>query len=402
MQIYIHVPFCVRKCRYCSFYSKEPDPGEMDAYVEHVLREIRFQGQRLGRIPANTVFFGGGTPSLLTPSAINAMLEQLARFFSIANNAEISLEANPDSVLRPGMFAALLRCGVNRLSIGIQSLDDTLLRILGRPHNAAQGAKAVLEAHAAGFANVGADLIWAIPGQTPGNWLNELQYVCTRLKPEHLSCYGLTLEPGTALTEECARETLTMPSDDRQALMFMRGAEFLEEKGYLHYEISNFAKMGYQCRHNLGYWEGQEYLGFGPGATSTLQGRRWTNPPDMRRYFSAVHAGRIGEDAETLDLQAKLSELMMLRLRTSRGMRLKAYEELTGRGFFEDHQPLVNLLHKNGLIRISNGYLRLTRNGMLVSNSIISRIFADTPALCADASSSGAAKQQTASPAKSE
>lgn len=381
MHIYIHVPFCVRKCRYCSFYSKEPDPGETDAYVRHVLREIKLWGDRLGNVPVSTIFFGGGTPSLLEPSAVSAVLEQLAGVFSIKGDPEISLEANPDSILRPNMFTDLLRCGVNRLSIGVQSLDDGSLRTLGRPHDSSQAIRAVTEAHAAGFANVGVDLIWAIPGQRLGSWLEELKYVCLRLKPEHLSCYGLTLETGTELAEDCGRGTLTPPSDDRQALMFMRGAELLEEKGYLHYEVSNFSKMGYQCRHNLGYWEGREYLGFGPAAVSTVKSRRWTNPPDMRRYFAAVNTGRIGENAEILDVRARISELMMLRLRTSRGMRLKAYEELTGHGFFEDHQALVNLLHKKGLIRISNGYLRLTRNGMLVSNSIVGRIFTDTPAL---------------------
>lgn len=381
MHIYIHVPFCVRKCRYCSFYSKEPEPDEINVYVQHVLREIRLQGERFGKIPVSTVFFGGGTPSLLEPSAVSAILERLASVFSITGEPEISLEANPDSILRPNLFTDLLRCGVNRLSIGIQSLDDGHLSVLGRSHDSSQAIRAVTGAHAAGFVNVGVDLIWALPGQKLKNWLEELKYVCLHLKPEHLSCYGLTLEPGTALNTDCESGTLTVPANDRQALMFMRGAEFLEEKGYLHYEVSNFSRMGYQCRHNLGYWEGREYLGFGPAAVSTVKNRRWTNPSDMRRYFAEVNTGRIGENAEILDLQARISELMMLRLRTARGMRLKAYEELTGRSFFADHQALVNLLHKKGLVRISNGYLRLTRNGMLVSNSIVSRIFTDTPAL---------------------
>lgn len=381
MHIYIHVPFCVRKCRYCSFYSKVPSTGEMEAYVKHILREIQFWGERLGRIPVNTIFFGGGTPSLLASSSIEAILNQLATFFSINADHEISLEANPDSILRPSMFSDLLHCGINRLSIGIQSLNDDFLHVLGRPHDSSQAIKAVTGAHAAGFTNVSVDLIWAIPGQKLKNWLEELKYICLHLKPEHLSCYGLTLEPETELALDCARGVLTMPPDSRQAIMFMRGAEFLEEKGYLHYEVSNFAKMGYLCRHNIGYWEGQDYLGFGPSAVSTWLGRRWTNPPDMQHYFAAINTGRIGDNAEILDPRARLSELIMLRLRTSRGLRLKAYEELTGHSFFEDHQPLVNLLHTKGLIRISNGYLRLTRNGMLVSNSIVSRIFADTPAL---------------------
>lgn len=383
MQIYIHVPFCVQKCRYCAFFSKVPAGQETETYTRHLLREIALYGERLGRLPVETVFFGGGTPSLLGAAFVDAALGALAKTFSLARGAEITLEGNPDSLLMNGVLEGLARSGVNRLSIGVQSLDDARLRFLGRPHNAAQAESAVHEARAAGFGNIGVDLIWGLPDQTPQGWLRELKHVCGRLNPEHISAYGLTLEPETPLAAAGEAGETVVADERTQARLFIQGGDLLEEAGYLHYEVSNFAKMGYQCRHNLGYWEGLEYLGLGPGAVSTVAGRRWTNPASIRQWCAAVNTGRPGRNAEELDAQARFTETVMLSLRTARGLRLKAYEEMTGRSFFQDHQALVNLLHQMGLIRMAKGRLRFTRNGMLVSDAIVARILADTPPLAA-------------------
>lgn len=390
MLLYFHVPFCRRKCRYCAFHSVEArGHAPLQGYVETLLREMALWADRLGPVPVSTIFFGGGTPSLLPARTVGAILDRAARHFRIEPGAEISLEANPESLLQRGQAAGLASAGINRLSMGVQSLDDTMLALLGRPHRARDAVNAYRTARNAGFTNVGLDFIWGLPGQRASQWIAQLREVL-QLKPDHLSCYGLTLEPGTPLADDCDAGRLELPPEREQSIMFMRGAELLEEAGYIHYEISNFARMGFQCRHNLGYWEGEEYLGLGPSATSTLAGLRWTNPADGEEWASQIARNAIAQDAERLDTATRVLELIMLRLRTARGLRVKAYRELTGRHFLRDHRSLVHLLHKSGLIRIRDGYLRLTRNGMLVSNAILERFFEGTEAALAQAAHDGA------------
>lgn len=381
MLLYIHVPFCRSKCRYCAFYSEPIGGGLLDEasermqlWMDNVVLEMAQWGDRLGRPPVRTVFFGGGTPSLLPPSIIGSILNRAARCFRLDGAAEISMEANPESISR-ATAGQYLREGGNRVSLGAQSLDDTELAMLGRGHCAADVTRAVYALRDAHFHNIGLDLIWGLPGQTSRRWKKQLKEVA-RLRPEHLSCYGLTLEEGTPMRELCESGALLPLPDEREAArMYVQGAELLEELGYLQYEISNFARMGYLCRHNMGYWEGEDYLGLGPSATSTIGGRRWTNPANIGRWARQVKRHATGADAEKLDLTDRVLELIMLRLRTARGLRVKAYRELTGRDFLRDHKPLVHALHRHGLVRIKDGYLRLTRNGMLVSNSILERFF---------------------------
>lgn len=477
MLLYIHVPFCRRKCRYCAFHSlpligdggvasessgspqsprlsgsaDAPLPAgltdstdaslsdtppivpsaqdtsghdgrttattrpvssgpvtrqaiscapadALPAYVETLFSELALWGDRLGNVTVETIFFGGGTPSLLPPHVVAAILDRIRRTFQVVSGAEISLEANPESLSGKQQARALYDAGVNRLSLGVQALDDTLLHLMGRPHRARDAIRAFNAARDAGFTNISLDFIWGLPGQRLRQWLDQLREV-VRLRPDHLSCYGLTLEEGTPLTADVEAGSLALPQEREQAAMFMQGAERLEEAGYLQYEISNFARMGFQCHHNLGYWEGRDYLGLGPSATSTIDGLRWTNPYEHGAWHEAVRTGRIGTDAERLDLTVRVLELVMLRLRTTRGLRVKAYRELTGRDFLRDHKPLVHLLHRNGLVRIRDGYLRLTRNGMLVSNSILERFFERTESLLSLESTTEAPMAQGASPA---
>ncbi|MBG3877072.1 radical SAM family heme chaperone HemW [Desulfovibrio oxamicus] len=383
MLLYIHVPFCRRKCRYCAFHSLEMGTAStVRDYVETLLRELALWGDRMGGVPVTSIFFGGGTPSLLPARTIGTILDRVGKAFAVQPGAEISMEANPESLTRPSELRTLLKAGVNRLSMGVQCLDDAMLHTLGRPHRAREALDAFRAVRAAGFQNVGMDLIWGLPGQTLRQWMQQLKEV-VRLRPDHLSCYGLTLEPGTPLEDDCATGRLGLPPERAQAAMFMDGAELLETEGYIHYEISNFARMGFQCRHNLGYWEGEDYLGLGPSAASTLGGLRWNNPEDHAAWTRQVDEGRVGTEAERLTPQTRVLELIMLRLRTARGLRVKAYRELTGRDFLRDHKRLVHLLHREGLLRIRDGYLRLTRSGMLVSNSILERLFEDTETLMA-------------------
>jgi oxygen-independent coproporphyrinogen-3 oxidase len=393
MQLYIHVPFCRTRCRYCAFHSlalgKSGSASSLvRQYVDTLLLELALWGDRLGRQPVSTVFFGGGTPSILPASVIAALIARIRRCFKLDKGAEITLEGNPESLLEQYYLPDVRNAGVNRISVGVQSLHAQHLHMLGRIHSPRDAVHTVMAARAAGVQNISLDLMWGLPGQGMRQWLITLREAL-QLRPEHLSMYGLTLEPGTPLEQEWQHGRVELPPERDLALMYVEGAELLESAGYIHYEISNFARMGFQCRHNLGYWEGAEYLGFGPSATSTLNGRRWTNPSVTLEWTAAVRSGTPDADAETLSVQARVLELVMLRLRTSRGLRVKAYRDLTGRNFLRDHKTLIHALHEKGLIRIRNGYLRFTRSGMLVSNSILSKFFADTEAKFLEAGRAG-------------
>ena len=264
MLVYIHVPFCSTRCRYCAFYSsplgRGVDPVSSPAvrdYVDTLFMELAHWGDRLGGSPVQTVFFGGGTPSLLPPRVIALVMERLGRYFTLVPKAEVTLEANPESLRGGHRVAQYLEAGVNRLSIGIQSLDEGMLRMLGRPHKAQDSLHAAFLAREAGCANINVDLMWGLPGQSVRQWLQTLKDVM-RMSPDHISAYGLTLEPGTPLELDVEEGRLMLPPERDQNIMFMEGAALLEQHGYLHYEISNFARMGFQCRHNLGYWEGED------------------------------------------------------------------------------------------------------------------------------------------------
>ncbi len=380
MLLYIHVPFCRSKCRYCAFYSvplEAAGPDAVRAYVDTLLAEIALWHDRLGKIRLDTVFFGGGTPSLLPAKAVDAIVNRLRKSFSLPAGAEISFEANPESLLAIGYAHDIASSGVTRLSLGVQSLNEAGLQVLGRPHSERQAIEAFRVARGANFSSISLDLIWGLPGQRTRDWLSELARV-VKMQPDHLSCYGLTLEEGTPLANACHSGLVTLPPEAEQAKMYVHGAEYLEEAGYLQYEISNYARMGFQCRHNLGYWESRDYLGLGPAAVSTLNGLRWTNPEDQAEWNEEVRAGKTGHNAERLSPTVRVLESIMLRLRTNRGLRVKAYRELTGRDFMQDNKALLHLLHKEGLVRIRHGYVRLTRTGMLVSTSILERLFEST------------------------
>lgn len=384
MLLYIHVPFCRTKCHYCAFHSVALKKGEevtqsvqFHHYVDTLFMELAMWGDRYKGMPISSIFLGGGTPSLLPPRVLQVLLDRIRNIFDVEEKAEITLEANPESLRSYAQIKSYVTAGINRLSIGMQSLDDEYLRMLGRSHKAKDSLHAVFNAREAGVANISVDLMWGLPGQGVRHWLNTLKEVI-RMKPEHISSYGLTIEQGTPMELDCTEGVLTLPPERDQSVMFMEGAALLESMGYLHYEISNFARMGFQCRHNVGYWEGEDYLGLGPSATSTIQNRRWTNPSSQKVWAAGVQAQSLDAKPEILTPRLRVLELIMLRLRTARGLRVKAYRELTGRHFLRDHHRLVRALHENGLIRIRDGYLRLTRSGMLVSSSILANLFEQT------------------------
>lgn len=371
--LYIHVPFCRSRCRYCAFHSQVFNQITFDWYLKTLLAEIDLWGKRLGSPKVQTVFFGGGTPSLIQPIQIDSIMDALHKAFSVRKSAEISFEANPDSACATDYYRALISLGVNRLSLGVQSLDDEDLIRLGRPHSSDQAIQAMNMARMAGFGNVSMDLIWGLPRQRSHQWLAQLKNA-VELGPDHFSCYGLSIEPGTEFERMAGQMDMELAPEKDMARMYVYGAEYLESMGYLQYEISNFSRMGFTCRHNQGYWEGRDYLGLGPSAVSTIGGRRFRNSVYMDEYDASVRGDFIGRDYDELDKKTRLRELVMLSLRTSKGLSLADYRKMSGESLTKRRDKLIQALHANGLIRINKGRLMLTKNGMLVSNVILERL----------------------------
>lgn len=373
MLLYVHVPFCRAKCAYCAFASQPLAADDVEPYLETLDAEAAHFSRTLSRPAAQTVFVGGGTPSLLPDWALTRLVATLRRHFELPRGIEFTMEANPESADLPTLGLAR-ELGVNRLSLGVQSLNDKTLALLGRPHTADQAYAAVSAARLAGFKNVSLDLIWGLPRLTPAAWLKQLKTVVEDLRPEHLSCYNLTLEPGTPLAAAADAGALKLPSEDADARSFLYGSRFLSERGYLHYEISNFGRMGFACRHNQGYWQGCDYLGLGPSAVSTIGAVRRENPKTLAAWRTAIAAGRFETHAETLDPATRLREHVMLSLRTSAGLSLPAYRDLAGQPFATGRTAMLKVLREHNLIRLTKDHLRLTTDGMLVSNTIISRL----------------------------
>jgi oxygen-independent coproporphyrinogen-3 oxidase len=389
--LYVHVPFCRSKCAYCSFYSvplaQDADGKAMlGAYLAALLREMRRRAAQCGRVPVETIFFGGGTPSLLPGRAVAGILDEARRLFNVAADAEISLEATPESLLLSDLPREARAAGVNRLSIGVQSMDDAELALLGRVHGSRAARAAVEVARAAGFANINVDLIWGLPGRQ-GRAPSQMRLLAVLknaadLQPDHISAYELTPEQGTPLADALEKGELVRPGEKTLASMYLAAAEYLESRGFMQYEISNFARLGFACRHNLGYWQGKEYLGIGPSAASTLGDRRCVNPADLGDWIAATSRG-VDPPCENLDAATRLEEILMLRLRTTAGLSLAAWRRASGRSFHADFAAPVALLRREGLAGMRKGHFFLTRTGMLVSDAILARFFAELRSLLA-------------------
>ena len=367
--IYVHIPFCRSKCEYCDFYSI---PGArnrdlMSRYLDAVLLHIREAAQGAAGYEVDTVYFGGGTPSFFGAGGLAKIFAEIDRRFDVSRDAEVTLEANPDSVTLP-MLTHLRRAGFNRISIGVQSDDDAQLKALGRPHNYRQAQQAISLSRRAGFDNVSVDLMFGLPNQSREQWMQTLRNVID-LKADHISCYGLKVEPGTKLYEY--RNCANLPDDDAQADMYFYAVETLEQFGYHQYEISNFAKDGYICRHNMKYWTGDEYLGFGPCAASDFAGKRFTIEPNLEKYIEGVlNKGAILSECETVPMRERAGEYLMLRLRTVDGVEESEYTK----SFllpFEPLEAVFQKLSKQELTQKVNGRWRLTPRGLMLSNSII-------------------------------
>ena len=367
--IYVHIPFCRSKCEYCDFYSI---PGArskelMTRYLDAVIAHIRESAPCAVGYEVDTVYFGGGTPSFFGATGLSRIFAEIDRRFDVSRDAEVTLEANPDSVTLP-MLLQLRRAGFNRISIGVQTDIDEQLKALGRPHTYKQAQQAVSMARRAGFDNLSVDLMYGLPNQTRESWMQTLRNVID-LKADHISCYGLKVEPGTKLYEY--RACANLPDDDAQADMYFYAVETLEQFGYHQYEISNFAKDGYICRHNMKYWTGDEYLGFGPCAASDFAGKRFTIEANIEKYMDGVlNKGAILSECETVPMRERAGEYLMLRLRTVDGVEEGEYT----RSFllpFEPLEAVFQKLAKQDLCKNVSGRWRLTPKGFMLSNSII-------------------------------
>ncbi len=370
--IYVHVPFCRSKCQYCDFYSVTSKADcLLDGYLKAVCAHIRETGPLAPNHVVDTIYFGGGTPSLFGADGLAAILTTIRKNFNVSPGAEITFEANPDSV-SDRLLRRLRSEGFNRVSLGIQCDNDEILKKLGRPHNYEQAVNAVKRIRKKGFRNLSVDLIYGLPGQTPNDWLHTLRNVLS-LEPEHISCYGLQVEEGTPLYEY--REFCNLPDEDAQAQMYLQGIEMLREHGYRQYEISNFCRKGNVSRHNMKYWSGEEYLGFGPDASSDFGGRRFSIIRDLEGYIDGIkHGGQVLREVEVIAPRERAGEYLMLRLRTAAGIAPQEYEKQFLLPFGPLEEALQELKERSLAAQTYDGRWRLTPAGFLISNDIISQL----------------------------
>lgn len=362
--LYVHIPFCRQKCSYCDFYSLAHSEEKMDDYTAALVHHLEEVAPQAAAHQVDTVYVGGGTPSYLGEKRLCAILKTIRKRYDVARNAEITLEANPDSAGDVKALKALRRAGFNRISLGVQSADDGLLQRIGRIHTFEQVKTAVAAARKAGFDNLSMDVIYGLPGQTMAQWEDTLSALLS-LSPQHLSCYGLKVEEGTPLWQR--RQQETFPDDDQQAEMYLYAVAMLAENGFEQYEISNFARRGYASRHNLKYWHMDEYAGFGPGAHSDMGGVRFAYVRDMDRYIRGQLLLSESEDGATL---ARDFEYVMLSLRTAEGID-RRYFETVYRQRFDPMETLFCRYETAGLAQRTEKGWRLTPRGFLVSNAII-------------------------------
>lgn len=365
--LYLHIPFCKAKCAYCDFYSLPHREEKMDAYVSALIRHLEEVAPQAEQHTVDTVYFGGGTPSYLGEKRLIKLLQTVKKRYHLAKDAEITLEANPDSAGDFKMLRHLHKAGFNRISLGVQTDDDALLQEIGRIHTWEQVEAAVAAIRKAKFTNLSLDLIYGLPHQTLDGWKNTLAHV-TELSPEHLSCYGLKVEEGTPLYER--RESADLPDDEQQADMYLYTVEYLAKMGYAQYEISNFAKEGFASRHNLKYWTLGEYAGFGPGAHSDFGNVRYGYIRDLDRYIAGE---LVLSESQTIPPLERDMEYIMLSLRTAAGIDRRTFENRF-RERFDPLEAKFVLYEQHQLAARTVGGWRLTPEGFLVSNQIIGEL----------------------------
>ena len=381
ISLYVHIPFCLRKCRYCDFLSAPQTDIDRERYVKALIREIKTQKDCPAGRPVDTVFFGGGTPSVLSADQIGRIIDALREVFLILPDAEVSLETNPGTADFEKL-SAFKEAGINRLSMGVQSMHDEELHLLGRIHTAEQALEAFKTARAAGFDNINIDLMSALPGQTFDSWADSLRQA-VEWRPEHISAYSLIIEPGTpfsALYE--AGELPPLPDEETDRKMYHYTREYLAQHGYGRYEISNYALKGRECRHNSGYWTGHPYLGVGIGAASFVNGARFSNIPDFETYIVEMEKAGIPAEIEqvyekvrteihSLTEQEKMEEFMFLGLRMTAGVKTSDFASRFGKSLDEVYGDVIRRHLEQGLLQRTPEGFCLTERGTDVSNYVM-------------------------------
>ena len=370
--IYVHVPFCRSKCQYCDFYSLTTREDKlMDDYVAAVCKHIKESAATAPGYLVDTIYFGGGTPSFLGAEGLSLILNAIRRNFRVAYDAEITFEANPDSVT-DRLLKRLHSEGFNRVSLGIQCDDDEILKKLGRPHTYQQAVEAVERIRKRKFKNLSVDLMYGLPGQSLEAWQQTLENVIT-LRPEHISCYGLKVEEGTPLWDY--QDSCDLADDDTQADMYLATIDILRNRGYRQYEISNFCRKGIVSKHNMKYWKGEEYLGFGPNASSDFSGQRFTAVRDLQAYVDGIlNGGQVLTEVQDISQRERAAEYVMLGLRTTLGIQKKDYERQFRMPFAPLEQALEGFKNRGLAGKTADGRWRLSPTGFLLSNTIISEL----------------------------
>ncbi len=382
LELYLHIPFCVRKCAYCDFLSFSASEMDRNAYVIKLCEQIRAAGKETENQKVSTIFFGGGTPSVLNEYQIQLLMDAVFSSFDVDNNAEISMEMNPGSLGKgyeeTERLLGYRKAGINRVSIGLQSVHQKELQILGRIHTWEQFVQSYHCVRNAGFSNINIDLMSALPEQTEELWEESLRKTAD-LKPEHISAYSLIVEEGTPFYERyTGKGAVFLPDEETERMMYERTKQILEEYGYYRYEISNYAQKGKECRHNIGYWTGEEYLGLGLGASSYYKGMRFCSTSDMKRYMQAdflKDSGAVYEEKHIVTYQEAIEEFMFLGLRMMKGVSAEEFQKRFGRTIEETYGKILDMFITMNLMEKSqekNGiYYRLTENGISVSNQVM-------------------------------
>jgi oxygen-independent coproporphyrinogen-3 oxidase len=371
--LYVHIPFCVKKCEYCSFVSYPAVKGARSRFIEALFMEINMRGRTLPpeEKAVDSVYIGGGTPTCLSGEALAAIMREIFACFSVSGTAEITVETNPGTADEE-KYASLKRAGINRLSIGVQACHRDLLKTLGRLHSYSDAVKAFLDARSAGIDNISLDLIFGIPGQTFEQWHSCLETVA-ELRPEHISAYGLQLEEGTPLFNKVGEGILEPCPEDLEAEMYLDLIETLESYGYIHYEISNFSLPGYFCRHNLRYWRNLDYLSLGPSAHSYLKGRRFSNEPGLDRYVERLQAGDLPVCwEEETGPATEMSETAFVGLRLIEGLDTELFRKRFGKDIYDVYGKEIEHLTALKLIKTGGGRIYLTKRGILLGNLVFS------------------------------
>ena len=365
--LYIHIPFCLSKCHYCDFYSLTSISAVPD-FLDALFKEMEMYRSRFN--PFDTVYIGGGTPSLLGIQQLESILISVQKNFDLISTPEITVETNPAD-LDQSSLELMREIGINRINIGVQSFDEKVLSFLGRRHSVKKAISAVETSRKAGFCNIGLDLIYGVPEQNIDSWLDTLKQAVA-FSPEHLSCYQLTLETKTPLGKRYQAGEFLIPGEALQYEFFMKTSEFLEDAGYLHYEVSNFARgTELASRHNQKYWDHSPYLGLGPAAHSFQDNRRWWNRRSIDQYITAINAGNLPvEEAETLAIEQLRLEALYLGLRTRKGLYLEEFKNQYHCDLLTEKKKMLDKLQEEGLISIQNGYLYPTQTGLAVADSL--------------------------------